>query len=96
MTTPPTFGEFADGVVFGRPKVIERQEDRNGGEIVSSIANKTDAQLIAEWNACLRIFARSNDATDRQQAFQRQTEIEREQTERMIEKFNNENEAGRE
>ncbi len=63
---------------------------------VSSITNKTDAQLVTEWNACLKIMGASGDTAELSQAVQRQTEIEREQTRRMIEKFNNESEANRE
>ena len=51
---------------------------------MSSLTDKTDAELIRECNAWLRIAGESDDTAELQQAVQRQTEIEREQTRRMI------------
>ena len=54
---------------------------------MGDFTNKTDAQLVREWNDCERTCRNSDDASERQRAHDRQLEIEREQTDRMIQKM---------
>ena len=54
---------------------------------MGDLADKTDAQLASEWNECLCVTGTANDADEICQAVRRQSEIEREQTERMIRKM---------
>lgn len=54
---------------------------------MGELTNKTDAQLVHEWLACERTCGDSDDASKRKRAHDRQLEIEREQTERMIQKM---------
>ena len=57
--------------------------DRNS----QCVTDKTDAQLASEWNECHRVTGTANDADEICQAVQRQSEIEREQTERTIKRM---------
>lgn len=54
---------------------------------MSDFTNKTDAQLASEWNDCHRVTGTANDADEIERAVRRQSAIEREQTERMIQKM---------
>lgn len=54
---------------------------------MTTLTNKTDAQLVREWNDCYRVTGASNNAVEIERAIKRQSEIEREQTERMINKM---------
>lgn len=54
---------------------------------MSDLTNKTDAQLIREWNDGLQIPNTSYDAKEIERAVRRQSAIEREQAERMINKM---------
>lgn len=54
---------------------------------MGELTNKTDAQLVREWNDCHRVTGASNNAEEIRRAVKRQSEIEREQTERMIRKM---------
>jgi hypothetical protein len=57
-----------------------------GREKAGYSMSKTDAQLIREWNDCHRVTGTSNNAAGIERAVQRQSEIEREQIDRMIKK----------
>ena len=54
---------------------------------MTDLADKTDAQLVREWNECHRVTGTANDADEIRRAVRRQSEIECEQTERMIQKM---------
>ncbi len=63
---------------------------------MSSIADKTDDQLVGECLACERTVRWSNKESEREWARSRISAIHDEQRRRITTKFNNESEADRE